>query len=397
MAAFYASREGRSVTVIERNEKAGKKIYITGKGRCNLTNLRPVPEFLDHVVTNPRFLYKALYAFTPEDAIAFFEEAGCPVKVERGERVFPVSDHASDVTRALFERAKKNGVRFVFNERSRDVRTDDGKVTGAVLQSGRELDADAVILAMGGRSYPSTGSTGDGYAIAERLGHRVIPQEPSLVSLKIAEDFCGRLEGLTLKNVGLTLYSGDKRICSDRGEMIFTRSGVSGPLVLSASARYKEGMGDAALRLDLKPALDQNELVSRLARDLEKYRNKAFRNSLGDLFPRRLAPVMAELSGIDTAKRSGEVSKEERIHFAQLVKGVKMTVAGTGGFAEAVITRGGIDVREIDPSTMGSKLIKGLYFAGEMIDVDALTGGYNLQIAWSTGRLAGLSAAGYRI
>ncbi len=394
MAAFFASREGRSVTVIERNEKAGKKIYITGKGRCNLTNLRPVPEFLDHVVTNPRFLYKALYAFTPEDTMNFFEEAGCPLKVERGERVFPVSDHASDVTRALFEAAKDNGVRFIFNERIRDVRTEDGRVTGVALESGRKLDADAVILATGGRSYPSTGSTGDGYAIAERLGHRVKAQEPSLVSMKIEEDFCGRLEGLTLKNVGLSLYSGGKKLYSDRGEMIFTRFGVSGPLVLSASAGYSERMSDVSLKLDLKPALDQNELVSRLSRDFEKYRNKAFKNSLDDLFPKRLAPVMAELSGIDPAKRSGEVSKEERIHFAQLVKGVKMTVAGTGGFAEAVITRGGIDVKEIDPSTMESKLVRGLYFAGEIIDVDALTGGYNLQIAWSTGRLAGLSAAG---
>ncbi|MCR5177700.1 MAG: NAD(P)/FAD-dependent oxidoreductase [Lachnospiraceae bacterium] len=393
MAAFYASGHGRRVTVIERNEKAGKKIYITGKGRCNLTNLRPVPEFLDHVVTNPRFLYKALYAFTPEDTIAFFEANGCPLKVERGERVFPVSDHASDVTRALFDAAKKSGVNFIFNERIKSVVTNEGGVTGVLLESGRRIDADAVILATGGRSYPSTGSTGDGYEIAKKLGHSVKDQQPSLVSMHVGWEYCRELEGLSLKNVGLSLLDGNKKLFADRGEMLFTHFGVSGPLVLSASARYNESMKNAVLKLDLKPALSHDELMSRLLRDFDKYRNKVFRNSLDDLFPKRLAPVMARLSGIDPAKRAGEVSKEERSRFAQLIKGVNMTVTGTGGFAEAVITRGGIDVKEIDPATMGSRLVRGLYFAGEVIDVDALTGGYNLQIAWSTGRLAGLSAA----
>ncbi|MCR5675685.1 MAG: NAD(P)/FAD-dependent oxidoreductase [Lachnospiraceae bacterium] len=402
MAAFSAASAGAAVTVFDRNEKAGKKIYITGKGRCNFTNLCSAEDFQSRIVTNPRFLYSALHGLTPEDTVRFFEESGCPTKVERGNRAFPKSDHASDIIRALQERCVHAGVRFRFREGVRDILTEDGgdgaekpRICGILTESGERIGADAVILATGGCSYPSTGSTGDGYRMAEALGHRTTPREPSLVPFLVEEAFCGELQGLTLKNVSLTMHAEGvkKPVFSGQGEMLFTHFGVSGPLVLSASAHYHKGM-KAGLTLDLKPALSFEQLDARLIREFEEKRAKFFKNALDDLFPAKLIPVMVRLSGIPPMQRAGEIDKKSRQAFARLIGSVPMTVTGTRGFTEAVITRGGVDVRDIDPHTMASRCVDGLYFAGEVIDTDALTGGYNLQIAWSTGRLAGLSAAG---
>ncbi len=395
MAAFSAAEEGSRVTLLEKNEKPGKKIYITGKGRCNLTNDRPVREFLPNIVTNPRFLYPALYGFSPEDTIRFFEESGCPVKVERGQRAFPVSDHSSDVIRALVKRCEQAGVASRFHTAVRRVIVRDGRAAGVILKSGEELSADAVILCTGGLAYPQTGSTGDGYRMAEELGHRIEPQEPSLVPFEIREDWCPSLQGLTLKNVSLTMTAEGmkKPLFADQGEMLFTHFGVSGPLVLSASARYHKGLKGVRLSVDLKPALTPEQLDQRLVRTFDEEHGKAFKNALGSLFPQKLIPVMTSLSGIDPMKRAGEITKKERLAFGGLIKSLTMTVAGTRGFAEAVVTRGGVSVREVDPHTMQSRIVPGLYFAGEILDTDALTGGYNLQTAWSTGRLAGIQAA----
>ncbi len=398
MAAFSASSAGEAgsadVTVLERNEKAGKKLYITGKGRCNFTNVCSVPELLAHVVTNPRFMYSAFSSLTPEETLRFFEESGCPVKVERGRRAFPVSDHASDITRALLRRCEKCGVSFRYGTSVRGLRTEGDHVSGIELEDGSLLAADAVILATGGRAYPSTGSTGDGYRIAEELGHHILPQEPSLVPFTVADPWAAQLQGLTLRNVTLTMrVTGRKKaVFSDFGELLFTHFGVSGPLVLSASAHYHRGM-EAKLFIDLKPALTEEQLDARLVSELESNRGKTFRNAISTLFPARLTPIMASLSGIPETTRASCVDRGSRRAFVHLIKELPLAVTGTRGFEEAVITRGGVDVREIDPSTMASKLVGGLYLAGEILDVDALTGGYNLQIAWSTGYLAGRSAA----
>ena len=398
MAAFSAATSAGSgkaaVTVFEKNEKAGKKLYITGKGRCNFTNARPVADFFGGIITNPRFLYSSLYGFSPEDALAFFEESGCPVKVERGNRAFPRSDHASDIIRALTERCGQAGVTIRTHTAVRGIETTDGRVTAVLLENGDRVLSDAVILATGGRSYPSTGSTGDGYRFAEKMGHRIIQQEPSLVPFVIREEFCERLQGLSLKNVTLTMWADGRKkpVFTEFGEMLFTHFGVSGPLVLSASAHYHKEMKDVCLEVNLKPALTEEQLDARLIREFENHRTKAFKNALEGLFPAKLVPVMAELSGIPPMMHAGEIDRKSRQSFAQLIRHLPMTVEGTRGFEEAVITRGGVDVREIDPHTMASKLVGGLFFAGEILDVDALTGGYNLQIAWSTGRLAGISA-----
>ena len=394
-ASFPSGDAAPIVTVYEKNEKAGKKIYITGKGRCNFTNMRPPQEFLQGVVTNPRFLYSAVYAFPPEDTFAFFEESGCPSKVERGQRAFPRSDHASDVIRALTGRCEEAGVRFRFRAGVQRILTEQGRVTGLLLTSGERVPADAVILTTGGRSYPATGSTGDGYRMAEELGHRLIPCEPSLVPFVIREEFCGRLQGLSLKNVRLSMRVPERKkpLFEEQGEMLFTHFGISGPLVLSASAHYHREMGEVNLSLDLKPALTAEQLDARLIREFEENRGKAFKNAVDALFPAKLVPVMTELSGIPPTTRACDIGREQRQAFAALIKAVPMTVTGTRGYEEAVVTRGGADVREIDPHTMESRIIRGLYLAGEILYTDALTGGYNLQIAWSTGRFAGVSAA----
>lgn len=401
MAAAAAASKGCQVVLFEKNEKLGRKLYITGKGRCNLTNACGMDELLGNVVRNPKFLYSAFSGFDNRKTMEWFENAGCPVKVERGERVFPVSDHASDVIKALAGRFGRLGVQVRLRTEVKGLVTGGKRqagitaVKGVRLADGTVECADAVIVATGGLSYPLTGSTGDGYRMAEETGHTVKPTFPSLVPFNVREPWCRDLQGLSLKNVSLRLVqNGKKPVYEGFGEMLFTHFGVSGPLVLSASSFYagQKKKGDAKLYLDLKPALSEEQLDKRLLRDFGENKNKQFKNSLGGLFPSKLVPVMVGLSGIDGEKKVHEVTKEERQHFVRLVKHVEMTVDGMRDYAEAVITRGGVHVKEVNPSTMESKKVRGLYFAGEVLDVDALTGGFNLQIAWSTGYEAGAAA-----
>jgi len=395
MAAITAAEQGADVVLLEKNEKLGKKIYITGKGRCNVTNACETEELLKNIVTNRRFLYSALYSFTNENTMRFFEECGVPLKVERGERVFPVSDKSSDVINGLARRLKQAGVTVWFGATVNKVCVEDGSVTGVLLQSGERLVCNACIIATGGLSYTSTGSTGDGYTFAKLCGHTVTECYPSLVALKITEPFAKELEGLSLKNVRLRAIQGKKELYNDFGELLFTADGVSGPLVLSASAVVTDKLekGEITLSLDLKPALSKEELDARILRDFEEAKNKQFRNALDKLLPQRLIRVIIEQCGIPEEKQVNSVTKQERIMLVDVLKGMTMHIKKTGGFNEAVITKGGVSVKEVNPSTMESKLVSGLFFAGEVLDVDALTGGYNLQIAWSTGYLAGSCAA----
>lgn len=395
MAAVSVLQMGGRVVLFEKNEKLGKKLFITGKGRCNLTNDCDMETLFQNIMTNSKFLYSVFYGFDNHAVMDWFEKAGCPVKTERGGRVFPVSDHAYDVTAALERQLRKGKADIRLHTEVKRLLAEDGKIKGVELADGSVEYGDAVILATGGLSYPLTGSDGDGYRMAEEEGHTIKETFPSLVPLTIQEEWCKSLQGLSLKNVRASLFmEGKKLLYEGFGEMLFTHFGVSGPLILSASSYYgKKGKGDkAVLRLDLKPALTPEQVDKRLLRDFEENKNKQFKNSLGKLFPSKLIPVMIALSGIDGEKKVHEVTKEERVRLAHLIKDLRMTVTGTRGYAEAVITRGGIHVKEVNPSTMESKIIKGLYFAGEMLDVDALTGGFNLQIAWSTGYQAGISA-----
>lgn len=486
MAAYASAAMGHQVTLLEKNEKLGKKIYITGKGRCNVTNTADKEQFFQNIVSNSKFLYSSLYQFDNRAMMDFLEEYGCPVKTERGGRVFPMSDHASDVTAALQRALKemyvevrlKTEVRGLWQEDCADglPREDDAesegklpqeagqdevplkkdmtktaetelpkekqrkkpdrKILGVCLKSGQKLPADAVILACGGLSYPTTGSDGAGFQLAAQAGHSVTPCLPALVPFEIKEEWCKRLQGLSLKNVEIRLFAGEsgtapkldagriskdgrrrteKWIYKEFGEMLFTHFGVSGPLILSASSYYSSQMRkmseeaeegvpgeagrapkeqrfvDCRLLLNLKPAMDEEMLDKRLLRDFEENSHKVFKNALGGLFPGKLIPVMVELSGIDGEKKVYDVTREERRAFVHLIQNLPLTVTGTRGFSEAIITQGGIPVSEVNPSTMESKLCSGLYFAGEMLDIDALTGGYNLQLAWSTGHLAGES------
>ncbi len=394
MAAIAAAENGHSVQILEQNEKLGKKIYITGKGRCNVTNACEADKLFENVVSNPKFLYSAFYEFTNEQTMRFIEDAGCPLKIERGERVFPVSDHASDVTAALERVLKKQGVRVRLHAKVQSLLWEDGRVLGVLLQKNQEkVLADAVIVATGGLSYPSTGSTGDGYLMAEQTGHTVTERRPSLVPFEIKETWCKDLQGLSLKNVRLTLLCDGKRIYEEFGEMLFTHFGISGPLVLSASSFYGKckKKDSVFVSIDLKPALSAEQLDKRILRDFKENLNRQFKNSLGKLFPAKIIPIMIKESGVDPEKKIHEVTKEERQALVSAAKNLQMQVSGLRGFAEAIITQGGVRVKEINPSTMESKLISGLYFAGEVLDLDALTGGFNLQIAWSTGYLAGRS------
>ena len=474
MAAIAAAESGSTVCLIEKNEKLGKKLFITGKGRCNVTNAGDMDTLFANVRVNSKFLYSAFYDYDNQAIMNFLEQAGCSLKTERGERVFPRSDHSSDVIVAFQRELKKRGVKILLNtevrklvleedengefqpgsgtvwqeaDRSRGKKEgneageagkadgsrekyETGKtaersgrklpgrsIAGVRLSDGQLLRAQSCIVCTGGLSYPSTGSTGDGYRFAEETGHEIRRCEPGLVPFRIRESWCGRLMGLSLKNVSLRMVFGGKEVYQGFGEMLFTHFGVSGPLVLSASSFYgpggKEGRGtdltggnaraggadrqkrgaegETKLYLDLKPALDTEQLDRRLLRDFEENKNRQFKNSLGKLFPAKLIPVMTELSGIDPEKKVNEISREERHAFGQLIKNLPLTVAGLRGFEEAIITRGGVSVRDVNPSTMESKKVRGLYFAGEVLDLDALTGGFNLQIAWSTGHLAGSS------
>lgn len=393
MSAISAADSGHQVTVLEQNEKLGKKIYITGKGRCNVTNNTDVDDLLCHTVRNSRFLYSAYYSFDSRMMMDFLEQEGLRLKTERGNRVFPVSDHSSDVIRTLEKAMTRRGVTVRLHTQVLEIKEENGVCCGVLCRdsSGKKisLTADAVVVATGGLSYPTTGSAGDGYRFAVGTGHELVKASPSLVPFEIEEDFCRRLQGLSLRNVTLRLTEGKRTLYEEQGEMLFTHYGISGPLVLTASC-YASGLpGRQKVLLDLKPALSEKQLDERILRDFADSTNKSFKNSLSRLAPSKLAPVLVDLSGIDPDKPVNAVTREERKRLVALFKGIEMTVAGLRGFSEAIITRGGVSVRDVNPGTMESKKMPHLYFAGEVLDVDAVTGGYNLQIAWSTGYLAG--------
>lgn len=394
MAALFAARAGASVTLLERNEKLGKKIYITGKGRCNLTNDCSLEEFLRQVPRNPRFLYGALNRFGPQDMMALMEEASCPVEVQRGQRVFPRSEKASDVIRALARLMEQAGVRVRLHSRIQSLIVQEGRAAGVVLENGERLEADTVILALGGQSYPMTGSTGDGYALAREAGHHVLPPEAVLSAMETVEDWPRALQGLALKNVRLTLRSGRKTLYTELGEMLFTHFGISGPLVLEMSCHLPAELAQAQVTLDLKPGLTPQQLDLRLQRDFAAQPRKQLQNVLPGLLPLRLSALFPDLAGVSGERICGQITRGEREQLGAALKALPITLRARRPLAEAIVTRGGVDVKEIQPATMESKLLPGLYFAGEMIDVDAHTGGFNLQIAFSTGALAGSSAAG---
>lgn len=395
-AAIAAAKNGHQVTLYEKNEKLGKKIFITGKGRCNITNAADMEELFDAVVTNSKFLYSSFYGYTNQNVIDFFEDAGVPVKIERGNRVFPISDHSSDVIRALEREMKKVGVKVCLNTEVKSVEAEKGKFDKVVLKDTTTQTADACIVATGGLSYRSTGSTGDGFRFAENVGHKVTQCFPSLVPMETKEPWICELQGLSLRNVEAKILDGKKELYKDFEEMLFTHFGVSGPLIISASSyvgkKFMDKNGqkkELTLEIDLKPALTEEQLDQRVLRDFEENHNRQFKNAITKLFPTKLIPVMLEIGGIDPEKKVNSIEKEERKQFVHLIKHFRMTLTGLRDYPEAIITKGGVNVKEIDPGTMESKLVKGLYFAGEVLDLDALTGGFNLQIAWSTGYAAG--------
>ncbi len=393
MAAVTAADLGGNVLLLEKNGRVGKKLLITGKGRCNVTNACGREDFFENIPTNPRFLYSAFAGFSNYDVMDFFEGLGVPLKIERGNRVFPVSDRAGDIVaafeKALSERRERiklvQGVQGMVTE----ILVDEEKNMIGVTADGREYGAANVLLAAGGASYPGTGSDGGGYKLAKSVGHTVVPLRPSLVPLVCEEKWCSEAMGLSLKNVTLTLSEGDKKIFEEMGEMLFTHFGISGPLVLSASGHIRKmTRGRFSASIDLKPALDEKVLDERIRRDFAEFANRDFANSLGKLLPRKLIPVIVRLSGIDGGKKVNQISREERKELVNLLKNLPLTIKDFRPISEAIVTGGGVDVNEINPKTMESKLITGLYFAGEIIDVDAYTGGFNLQIAFSTGAAA---------
>ena len=392
------------VVVLEKNEKSGKKLYITGKGRCNLTNAAEPEELLGQVIRNPRFLYSSFYGFDNQATMRFFESLGLRLKVERGKRVFPESDKSSDVIKVLNREMERLGVVVRYRAEAARILTEpkkDGEgeqVCGVCLKSGETIKASQVIVATGGLSYPSTGSTGDGYRFAEEAGHQIVPTRPSLVPFSCTEDWVKQLQGLTLKNSKISLWQGEKKCYEEFGELLFTHFGVSGPVILSASSVAGDCLTEAALAkqpvrltIDLKPALSEEQLEGRLLREIDAGRNKAMKHILEKLLPKSLVPVILKLSGIPPEKKGNILTKEERKALCARLKKLPLRVDGLRGYAEAVITKGGVSVKEIQPKTMESKLLLGLYLAGEVLDVDALTGGFNLQIAWSTGWAAGLA------
>lgn len=395
MAAISAAECGARVSLLEKNEKLGKKLFITGKGRCNLTNAADIEEFFRAVISNPKFLYSAFYSFTNEQTIVFFESLGLKTKVERGGRVFPQSDHSSDVISALSRELSRRKADVLLHTEVKELIIEEGRAAGVLLSSGKKLYADAVIVASGGISYPSTGSTGDGYRFAESCGHRVTELSPALVPMEVKEWYAKELMGLSLRNIQIRITEGKKKLYEEFGEMLFTHYGVTGPVILSASSvvgnRLKQK--ELTLHIDLKPALSEEQLDKRVLREFEANHNRQFKNAVDSLFPAKLKPVMVELSEIPEDKKVHEITKEERLRFVRLIKDFTMTLTNLRGYNEAIITKGGVSVKEVDPGTMESKKVSGLYFAGEVLDLDAVTGGYNLQIAWSTGYLAGMSAA----
>ncbi|NLP00174.1 MAG: NAD(P)/FAD-dependent oxidoreductase [Clostridiaceae bacterium] len=393
-AAGRAACLGNHVVVFEKNKRAGKKLLITGKGRCNITNNCTIDELMANIPGNGRFLYSAFNKFNNQNIMDFFEAVNVPVKTERGNRVFPVSDRSHDVVDALINYARNQGAKFMYEAPVKEIVCEENKVKGILLRNNDFYELDSVILATGGISYPMTGSTGDGHKIAEKLGHTITGLKPSLVPLEIHEEWTARLQGLTLKNVGLTAFDNkNNRVYYEQGEMLFTHFGVSGPMILSASRHIMDcGYTGAYFLIDLKPALDEETLDQRLQRDFTKYSRKQFGNSLSDLLPKSLIPVFIELSGISSEKPVHQITKSERRNLVKLLKGIKLTVSKPRPVNEAIVTAGGVSIKEINPSTMESKLIKGLFFAGEIIDVDAYTGGFNLTIAFSTGYIAGSNA-----
>ncbi|MGN0506035.1 MAG: NAD(P)/FAD-dependent oxidoreductase [Lachnospiraceae bacterium] len=396
IAGIAAARCGHEVHLFEKNEKLGKKLFITGKGRCNLTNACDMQELMKQVMSNPRFLYSAFHLFDNEMTMNFFEEIGLPLKIERGNRVFPRSDHSSDVIKVLQKELERLGVQLYLNTEVTEVKELNGAFRSIVFgRKGQEMEADACIIATGGLSYPSTGSTGDGYRFAKTLGHTITPLQPSLVAVEIKEEFVKQLQGLSLKNVGIRLVQQGKLLYADFGEMLFTHFGVSGPLILSASSyiasELQKGNPLPELQIDLKPALSEEQVDARVIKDFEEAKNKQYKNSLEHLLPQRMIDVIVERSGIPSDKKVNEISREERRRMVGVLKCLTLHVSGLRDYKEAVITKGGVSVREVQPATMESRLVQGVYFAGEVLDLDAMTGGYNLQIAWSTGYAAGNS------
>nr|WP_041704405.1 aminoacetone oxidase family FAD-binding enzyme [Lachnoclostridium phytofermentans] len=426
IAAIMAARKKKKVELYEKNEKLGKKIYITGKGRCNITNASDLENIFANIVTNSKFMYSSLYSFTNEDTIKFFEELGLKTKVERGNRVFPVSDHSSDVISTLEREMRNLGVKIHLNTEVTCLHENAGRVTGIALANGSFVEGSAVIVATGGLSYPSTGSTGDGYRFAKEFGHEITPRYPSLVSIHLQEEYAKELQGLSLKNIEVTVTAGEAKVSETKvsvpetseqeqekkgkkkkkipegkelyrafGEMLFTHFGVSGPVILSGTSILLPYLNECELifHLDLKPALSYEQLDARILRDFEEYKNKQFKNSLEHLLPQKLIGIIITLSEIAPDKQVNAITKEERARLVDCLKNMTFHIARFGGYNEAVVTKGGIKVKEIDPTTMESKRINGVYFVGEVLDLDALTGGYNLQIAWSTGVAAGRAVA----
>ena len=402
MAAIGAAICGHEVHIYEKNEKLGKKIYITGKGRCNVTNSSEMDVLFRNIVTNPKFMYSAFYTMSNDMVIDMFNnDMGVPTKVERGNRVFPESDKSSDIINGLTRRLRELGVEVHLHTEVDKLLVEDGAIKGIKLKTGKTVGktddivyCENVIVATGGFSYQTTGSNGDGYKMAEATGHRVTDILPALVPLNTKEEYAKELQGLSLRNIKATFYANGKEVYSDFGEMLFTHFGISGPVILSGSsyitARLNRGE-KISVKIDLKPALTVDELDARVLRDFSEALNKDFANSLGKLLPTKLIPIVIELSGIEPHKKVNEVTKEERKKLVDILKGMELNIASTRSFNEAIITQGGVNVKDVNPNTMESKLVKGLFFAGEVLDIDALTGGYNLQLAWSTGYLAGLS------
>lgn len=396
-AAIAAAENGNEVHLFEKNEKLGKKIYITGKGRCNLTNACDMDKLFESVCTNRKFLFSAFYGYTNQDVIDFFEEHGMKTKTERGERVFPLSDKSADVIDTLRNAMRKAGVQVHLNAEVKELltetREDSNVISGILLSDGRTVKGDAVLIATGGYSYRTTGSTGDGYTFAKQCGHTVTELCPSLVPFNTREEYAKRLQGLSLRNVTVSIYDGKKKLYEEFGEMMFTHFGITGPLVLTASTVVLKKLRQKELDvyIDLKPALTEEQLDHRLLREFEEGNKKQFKNVIGTLFPAKMTPIMIELSEISPEKRVNEITKEERKRLVSLMKRFHLTATGLRDYNEAIITRGGVAVKEVDPGTMESKKVKGLYFAGEVLDLDAVTGGFNLQIAWSTGYAAGKS------
>lgn len=388
-AGFAGKNKENNVILLEKNNKLGRKLFITGKGRCNVTNACDPEELIANTPGNPYFLYSAFYTFDSYQTMNFLEELGVKLKIERGNRVFPVSEKSSDIVKALALFMEKNNVDLRLNTKVTDIIFDRDKISG-VVANGKIIDADEVIIATGGLSYPVTGSDGDGFKLAKNMGHKITKLYPSLVPLKAKEKWCGELQGLSLKNVELSINIENKNVYKGFGEMMFTHFGITGPLVLRASRSVIDKFNkNITAKIDLKPALSEKELDSRILRDFEKFINKSFKNSLDELLPQKIIPIIIKLSQIDPEKKVNSITKDERRKLCETIKGLKLAIYDSNGYNEAVVTAGGICVDEIDPSTMRSKIIKNLLFAGEMIDVDSYTGGFNLQIAFATGYLAG--------